>query len=187
MRIILAKDVARLGAEGDVVEVAGGFARNYLLPRQLAIHATRGALRDLERRRASLQAKRAGAREVAQALVERIHANPITIIRKAGDEGRLHGSITAPHVAELIKSEIGVELDRKQIELHEPIRRTGSYLVTVRPHHDVAGELALTVASEAAPEEAEDQAADEEQATEEAADEEQVEGEDAQEPQEDAE
>lgn len=151
MRIILTNDVARLGAEGDVVEVAGGYARNYLFPRQLAVVATRGALRDIETRRRSLEGKRAHAREGAEAIVERIHAHPITIRRKAADDGRLHGSVTSMQLVELMRNEIGVELDRKQLELHEPIRHLGSFLVTVRPHPDAHGELSITVISDTAP------------------------------------
>ncbi len=151
MRIILTSDVARLGAEGEVVEVARGYARNYLFPRGLAVEATRGALRDLQRRRASIESKRERARQVAKEAVERIHAHPITIRRKASEEGRLHGSITSQHLVELVDNEIGVQLERRQIELHEPIRHTGSYLITVRPHPDVAGELALNVVSDSAP------------------------------------
>lgn len=150
MRVILTSDVARLGAEGEVVEVARGYARNYLFPRGLAVEASRGALRDLERRRASLESKREHARKAAQEMLERIHAHPITVRRKASEEGRLHGSITSQHLAELVEDEIGVRLDRRQIELHEPIRHTGSYLITVRPHPDVSGELALNVVSDSA-------------------------------------
>ena len=96
-------------------------------------------------------AKKALTEMSAEQIVERIHAHPITIRRKAADDGRLHGSVTTQNVVDLVRQEIGVELERKQIELHEPIRHIGGFLLTVHPHPDVKGELSLTVVSDSAP------------------------------------
>ncbi len=153
MEVILIEDVDRLGLEGEVVRVADGYARNYLFPRKLAVAATKGALKDLETRRGGIQQREEGRRHAAQALAEKLHDFSLTIRAKTGLEGKLHGSITAADLAAALAEEIDLEVDKSRVELWQPIRQTGDYLVTIRLHRDVTPQLAVSVVSDA-PEEA---------------------------------
>jgi len=169
MEVILVHDVDRLGLEGEVVRVADGYARNYLLPRKLAVQKTRGSLKDLERRRTSIagreEHRRTGQSEVGQ----KLHEYELTILAKSGAEGKLHGSVSAADIVARLHEETGVEVDKSRLELWEPIRQTGSYLITVRLHRDVTPQIVVNVRSDAAPAEAPaEEAAPEVEATEEA-------------------
>jgi len=148
MRVILNEDVDRVGIAGQVVEVSDGFARNFLLPRRLAIEATKGALTDLERRRQSLEKREQGRREGALGSLERLKEVSITLVHKAGSEGKLHGSVTAQHIADALRDETGLEVAKSQIDLVQPIRTVGKFLVTVKLFRDVVHELPVTVMSE---------------------------------------
>jgi len=137
MRVILLADIERLGHEGDVVEVRDGYARNYLIPRGLATKATPGALRDLELRRDAIEKRHLGRREAARAVAERIKDQPIVIEVMVGERGRLHGRVTTAQLAQALHDQLGISVDRRNIELHEPIRAIGDYLVTARLFADV--------------------------------------------------
>ena len=149
MKVILQQDVDRLGAAGDEVDVSEGYARNYLFPRRLAVQATKGARRSIELRRASLTRKEEAQRDTARQAWEQLKELSLTIRHKAGTDGKLHGSITAQTIADAIREHGEFEVDKAQIELFEPIRATGSYLVTVRLFRDVEAQLPVKVVSDA--------------------------------------
>jgi large subunit ribosomal protein L9 len=131
MKIILQRSVDKLGHPGDVVEVADGYARNYLLPRGLAVRATKGAMKHVESLRRAHQARVEKARAEAEALAARLTATPIRVQVRVGEEGKLFGSVTASDVAEAILAQAGVQVDRHDVHLEEPIRSIGAHEVRV--------------------------------------------------------
>jgi large subunit ribosomal protein L9 len=131
MRVILQKPVENLGAPGDVVEVADGYARNYLVPRGLAVKATKGAMRHAESLRRAHEARVAKARAEAEAAAQRITAAALRIPARVGEEGKLFGSITAEQIAEEIERQTGVAVDRHDVRLEQPIRSVGVHEVRV--------------------------------------------------------
>jgi len=131
MRVILQKPVENLGAPGDVVEVADGYARNYLVPRGLAVKATKGAMRHAESLRRAHEARVAKARAEAEAAAQRISAAALRIPARVGEEGKLFGSITAEQIAEEIERQTGVAVDRHDVRLEQPIRSVGVHEVRV--------------------------------------------------------
>lgn len=145
MKIILISDVQSLGRKGDVVDVADGYARNYLVPRGKAILATRGALKEAEAlRRARLEQERlakAHASEIEEALADA----RVVVAARSADEGKLFGSIGAKNVAEAIASYTGVTVEPQQIMLAGPIKEIGLHTITVRPHPEVEFTLTLDV------------------------------------------
>jgi len=145
MRIILLTDVDELGLKGDVVEVADGYARNYLVPQSKAMKATRGALKEAEGlRRARLEQERlakAAASEVAETLADA----RVVVAARAADEGKLFGSIGARNVAEAIASYTGVTVDPQMILLTGPIKEIGLHTINLRPHPEVEFTLTLDV------------------------------------------
>jgi large subunit ribosomal protein L9 len=144
-KVILRADVANVGKRGDICEVSDGYARNYLLPKGLAIKASDGAVAQAAamRRKRDLRdaADRAAAEEIARTLV----ARTITITAKAGTEGRLFGSVTAADIVDAVEKQAGVALDRRKLVLHDPIKTTGSHQVAVRLHSDVEFPVTLEV------------------------------------------
>jgi large subunit ribosomal protein L9 len=149
MKVILTKDVEGTGKAGEVKDVADGYARNYLLPRKLAVPASAGALKGVEQRQAA-ESKRAAAEETgARTLAERIQASPITVTAKVGDQGRLYGSITSADVADELGRRLGEPIDKRRIELSEPIRQLGRFEVPIRLHRAVTATLTVDVQAEA--------------------------------------
>jgi large subunit ribosomal protein L9 len=149
MKIILQKEVDKLGTPGDVVTVADGYARNYLVPRGLAIPASKGAVKHAESLKRAHGERTAKARTEAEALAGRLAQTPVRVVHRAGEEGKLFGSITAQELAEEIERQTGEAVDRRAIHLDEPIRSTGSHEVRVRLHPDVTATITLEVAPEA--------------------------------------
>jgi large subunit ribosomal protein L9 len=147
MRVILRADIAEVGKRGDICDVSNGYARNFLLPRGLAIKATDGAVTQagsMRRARDLRDAEdRSAAEEVARALV----ARTITITAKAGPEGKLYGSVTAADVTAAVAAQAGVELDRKKLQLPEAIKLLGSHQVPVKLHSDVEFPITVEVVS----------------------------------------
>ena len=143
MKVVLRSDVADVGKKGDIVDVAAGFARNYLLRRGLAFQATAGATAQATAMRRSRDVndakERSAGEEVARVLVPKV----ITITAKAGNEGRLFGSVTSADVVDAVASQTGIELDRRKLNLAEPIKTLGTHEVPVRLHPEV--EFAITV------------------------------------------
>jgi large subunit ribosomal protein L9 len=131
MKVILQKPVDKLGVPGDVVDVADGYARNYLVPRGMAVKATKGGVkhvRSLKRAHATRVSKE---KAEAEAVAQRLTASAITVRARAGEDGRLFGSVTASELAEEIAQQTGVHVDRHDVHLAEPIRSTGVHEVTV--------------------------------------------------------
>lgn len=143
MELILRDDVAGLGHRGDIVEVADGYARNYLVPKGFALPATPGIEAQAEAMRRTRQLKDAAEREAAEEIAARLVAFPVTVAAKAGDEGRLFGSVTTADIATAIAEQAGIEIDRRTLVLAEPIKSLGTHSVQVKLHADV--EFPVTV------------------------------------------
>lgn len=148
MRIVLREDVESLGKKGDLVEVADGYARNYLVPRGLALKATKGVVAQSEAMRRNRDAREVRDRATAQELADRLTASPIVVTARAGEGGKLFGSVTTADIAAAVESATGVELDRRKLTLTEPIRELGDVEVPLRLHADVEVVLAVSVAAE---------------------------------------
>ncbi len=157
MKVILLEDVPRVGHEGDVLEVADGYLRNYLEPRGLAVRATKGALKDLANRAEAIQRREETKRERARRLVEELRETRIVVKAPAGEGGRLHGSVTTGQIAEAAEEQLHLVLDRRAIDIPEPIRELGDYLITAKVYKDIEAQLPVRVVSltgeERAPEE----------------------------------
>jgi len=153
MKVILTEEVPEVGAAGQVVEVAPGYARNYLLPRKLAIEATKGNVKSLEHHRRMIEARQKKLAQGATALGDRIRATPLVIAARAGETGRLYGSVTTSDIADEIKRAFGLEVDKRKVEIPEPIKVLGDHEVKVRLHRDVQATLTVSVIAESVPEE----------------------------------
>lgn len=145
MKLILTASVDALGVEGDIVDVADGYARNYLLPRNMAIRATDGALKHAEALRDSRLEAAKKAREEAEAIAANLVSSRVVIAAQAGDEGKLFGSIGASDIAEGVAKFTGVELDRRSIHLERPIKDIGLHEIPIKLHADVEFTLTLDV------------------------------------------
>ena len=146
-RILLRQDVDDLGARGEIVRVRAGYARNYLLPRKLAVEATKGNVKQIELERAALLKKEAGERATATGQGEQIAKLVLEFKRKSGEQGALYGSVTSMDIAEALQ-ERGYEIDRHRIHLREPIKRLGDFTVPLRLHREVSIDLQIKVSSE---------------------------------------
>jgi len=150
MKVILLEELPGKGGEGDVVEVARGFANNYLLRRGIAVLATKGNLKQLEQRRKNI-AKREEVRIAdATALKEKLESATLTVKAKVGDEGILFGSVTAQMIADAVKEALDVELDRRRIDVRKAIKVVGEHTVEVSLYRDIKASLKLNVVDEAA-------------------------------------
>jgi large subunit ribosomal protein L9 len=147
MEVILRDHVDNLGKRGDVVKVADGFARNYLLPRKLALPATDANKQWIARERKIAEAREAEDRVAAEAVADRLAALELQIGRKVGDNDTLYGSVTNADIADLLK-EKGFDLDRRKILLPDPIRTLGESHIPVKLHRDVTAQLKITVVKE---------------------------------------
>jgi large subunit ribosomal protein L9 len=128
---ILLKDVENLGAAGEAVDVSSGYLRNYLVPRKLAQPATRGALEDAERRRESAERAEREQAERAAETSALLSKTVLTISHRAGEDGKLFGSVTSKEIADAIRDARGLRIDRKRIRLDDPIREVGTYMVEI--------------------------------------------------------
>ena len=146
-KVLLREDVDDLGARGEIVRVRAGYARNYLLPRNLAVEATAGNVRGIEQERAALLKKEAKERATAEAQSQQMGSLVLEFKRKAGEQGHLYGSVTSMDLAEALK-ERGYEIDRHRIHLREPLKRLGEFNVPVRLHREVTIELQVKVVAE---------------------------------------
>lgn len=147
VEVILRKDVADLGNAGELVSVKPGYARNYLIPQGLALLATEGNRRRFEEERQQIEHAAERERERARELAIRIEGRSLTFTVRAGEEGRLFGSVTAADIAEALEGE-GVEIDRRTVRLQEPIKELGVYTVPVRLHSDIEPEIKVWVVAE---------------------------------------
>ena len=147
MEVILREHVDNLGRRGDLVKVADGYARNYLLPRKLALLATDGNKKQIERERAKFEVKELEEQKVAQAVADRMATVEIEIARRVGETEALYGSVTSSDIAEALAAK-GFDLDRRKLQLHEPIKKIGAYDVPVKLHRDVTVQLKVRVVAE---------------------------------------
>ncbi len=147
MQIILQEDVEKLGTRGEVVAVKEGYARNYLLPRKLALEASPGNLKRLEKIRTTLAKRTATERDQAQKQAELLKDVTVSFSRKAGENDQLFGSVTAADIAEALAAQ-GFEVDKRRIELAEPIKVVGQYEVTAKLVHGVSANFKVTVSRE---------------------------------------
>ena len=145
MQIILRADLSGLGKRGDIVDVADGHARNYLLPRGLALKASPGAVDQAARMRRARDLRDAADRDAAQTIAQTLVPKVISIAVKAGQGGRLFGSVTAHDVAEAVEAQTGIHLDRRKLHLDDPIKVVGQHSVTARLHHDVQFPITIDV------------------------------------------
>jgi large subunit ribosomal protein L9 len=144
MEVILRDHVEHLGRRGEIVKVADGYARNFLLPRNLALPATEGNKKRIERERKLLEVREAEDRQAAEAIAMRLTALELTVPRKVGENDQLYGSVTNADIAEML-SEKGFELDRRKILLPDPIKALGETTVPVKLHRDVTAQLKIVV------------------------------------------
>lgn len=146
-KVLLREDVDDLGARGEIVRVRSGYARNYLLPRNLAVEATAGNVKGIEQERAALLKKEAKERATAEAQSAQMGSLVLEFKRKSGEQGALYGSVTSMDIAEALR-ERGYEIDRHRIHLREPLKRLGDFTVPLRLHREVTIELQVKVAPE---------------------------------------
>lgn len=146
-KVLLREDVDDLGARGEIVRVRAGYARNYLLPRKLAVEANTSNVRQIEQERAALLKKEATERATADAQSTKLGSLVLEFKRKAGEHGALYGSVTSMDIAEALQ-ERGYEIDRHRIHLREPLKRLGDFKVPVRLHREVTVELPVKIAAE---------------------------------------
>ncbi len=147
MEVILREHVDKLGRRGDLVKVADGYARNYLLPRKMALLATAGNKKVIERERVKFDAGEAEEQKLAQALGDRLVTVEVQIARKVGEKDALFGSVTNADIAEALAGK-GFDIDRRTIQLHEPIKKLGEFDVPVKLHREVMVTLKVKVVAE---------------------------------------
>jgi large subunit ribosomal protein L9 len=148
MEVILREHVDNLGRRGEIVKVADGYARNFLLPRQLALLVTEGNKKQIERERARFEAREAEEKGVAGTMADRIAGLTLEIARRVGETEVLYGSVTTADVGEALHAK-GFDVDRRKIQLHEPIKKLGEYEVPIRLHRDVTATVKVRVVAEA--------------------------------------
>ena len=148
MIVILNKDVKGTGKAGDIVKVSDGYARNMLIPKGYAKEATEGNVRNLEKQKALAAEKKAEEKAAAQALAEKINAASVTIKTKAGEGGRIFGSITSKDIADALADQKKLTVDKKKIQLDNPIKQTGEMTVDIKLYPEVMAKLKVTVTAE---------------------------------------
>jgi large subunit ribosomal protein L9 len=145
VKVVLRADVEHLGQKGDLVDVADGYARNFLVPRGLALRATSGIAKQADAMRRNREARDRRDREAAQAIADQLNAPTIQIQARAGEGGRLFGSVTSTDIAAAVQAQIGIEVDRRNIALDEPLKELGASDLVVRLHPDVTATLRVEV------------------------------------------
>ncbi|HKR01367.1 MAG TPA: 50S ribosomal protein L9 [Pyrinomonadaceae bacterium] len=145
--VLLREDIDDLGARGEIVRVKAGYARNYLLPRKLAVQATASNVKQIEQERAALLKKEAKEKQTAEAQAAQMQSLRLSFTRKVGEHGMLYGSVTSMDIAEALK-ERGYEVDRRRITLRDAIKETGEFTVPVRLHREVTIEVPVEVVAE---------------------------------------
>ena len=148
MKIVLREDVETLGRKGDLLDVADGYARNYLVPRGLAIKATKGGVAQAEAMRRNREAREVRDRAAAQELAGRLNTGPLTVEARAGEGGKLFGSVTTADIVAALLDRTGVEIDRRAVLLDDPIRKLGEVEVSVRLHPEVVVPLVVAVVAQ---------------------------------------
>ena len=159
MKVVLRQDVPKLGEAGTVHDVSGGYARNYLIPKGLAVYATEGELKMAAHNQAVKERKIARQEEQLRSLADRIQGQRLTFTARAGESGRLFGSITAADIAEQLSAKVGEQIDRRKVVLDEPLRTVGEHTVTIHVVGRLRPEVTVVIngeqVEEAAPDDAE--------------------------------
>ena len=145
MKVILTADVKGQGKKDQVINVSDGYARNFLFPKKLAVPADAGALNDVKNKEASKQHKIDVERAAAQDVAKKLEAIVVKMVYAAGPDKRLYGSVTSKEIAETLKKEYGIEVDKRKISLSEPIKSFGTYKVDVKLFSDVSGKITIEV------------------------------------------
>ncbi len=148
MKVILTQEVKGRGGEGDVVDVARGFAVNYLFPRKMAIEATPGNLKQLELRVHNIRTREGARINDAQSIADKLEGASVTIEAKVGDEGRLFGSVTAQMIGVAIGEQLDVDIDRRKMDIHGTIKEVGEHTVSVQVYRDVKADVIVKVVPE---------------------------------------
>jgi large subunit ribosomal protein L9 len=145
MKVILLDEIKGKGHEGDVVDVARGYAVNYLLPRKLAVEATSGNLKQLEARRANIEQRDTARRSDAEGIAAKLNGQRVTIEANAGEGGRLFGSVTGTMIEDAVLDQLDVDIDRKKLDIHGHIKTLGEHPIEARLHQDVRAEIVVVV------------------------------------------
>ncbi|MDD2585080.1 MAG: 50S ribosomal protein L9 [Syntrophomonadaceae bacterium] len=148
MKVILQQDVKKLGKEGEVKEVQEGYARNFLLPKGLAIQANQANLKENQERTTKAEKKKEKQKKSAETLKGKVDGKTVTIKAKTGGGDKLFGAVTAKEIAEVLKKQLGVDVDKKKIEIGEPIKHLGKYPVKLKIYPSVQAEVTVIVAAE---------------------------------------
>ena len=145
MKVILLADVKGVGKKQEIVNVSDGYARNFLFPRRLATDATPGAAKELEKKQAAERARDTERRMTAEKKAASLRGKVITVVAKCGSQGRLYGSVTGAEIAEALKNQHGVEVDKRKIDLAEPIRTVGETDVVVKLYPEISAKMIVRV------------------------------------------
>ncbi len=145
MKIVLTADVANVGKAGDIVNVKSGYGRNYLIKQKLGVPGTKENIRKAEEQKAQLAKERAEAHQAAVELAQQIDASELIIKERAADDGTLFGSVTNKNIAEALEKDLGISVDKRKIELPEPIRNVGKFTVKIKTTAGVEGKLTVVV------------------------------------------
>jgi large subunit ribosomal protein L9 len=149
MKVLLNESVKNIGRAGEIKEVKNGYARNFLIPRGLARMATGGTVKQAEAQRQAEERREARNVSANQSLGEKLAAARITLRARGGEQGRLYGAITSTDIATALSAEVGQEIDRRRVELEDPIRQLGEYKISVRLARDIVPQVTVTVESDA--------------------------------------
>jgi large subunit ribosomal protein L9 len=149
MKIILKEDVKNIGTIGDIIDVANGYARNYLLPKKLALEANKKNIKEFEHHKSAILKKAEKVKLSSQAVADNLSSISLTIKAAAGSDNKLFGAVTNIDIAEALKSE-GFDIDRKKIPLEEPIKRLGTHTVTVKLHPEISSQITIEVIADSA-------------------------------------
>lgn len=145
MKVILLEDVKALGKKGEIVDVNDGYARNYVLPKKLGLEANGKNLNDLKLKQANEVKRQKELLEQAKALAVKVEEKPVVVSIKAGEGGKTFGSVSTKEIAQAVSKQLGFELDKKKMQLEEPIRTLGMHIIPVKLHKDVTAKLSVKV------------------------------------------
>ena len=145
MKVILLADVKGTGKKQEIVNVSDGYARNFLFPKKLAMEATPGAAKEVEKRQAAERARETERRITAEKKAASLRGKVVTVVAKCGSQGRLYGSVTGAEIAEALKNQHGVEVDKRKIELSEPIRTVGETDIVVKLYPEISAKMTVRV------------------------------------------
>jgi len=145
MKIILLQDEKKLGKKGDIIEASEGYARNYILPKKIGVEATPKNMNDLKLQKANDEKKAQELLDSAKEMAGKLEVKPVTVTIKAGEGGKAFGSVSTKEIAAAVKDQLGLEIDKKKIQLQENLKNFGTYEVTVKLHPAVAAKLNVKV------------------------------------------